>query len=43
MLHTNPRERIDCVEALSMFDPMNDIYQDYGIEWVETRRKQKRV
>ena len=43
MLDTNPKERIDCVEALSMFDPMNDIYQDYGIEWVESRRKQRRL
>jgi len=41
MLHTNPKERIDCVEALSMFDPMNDIYQDYGVSWVEARRKQR--
>ena len=42
ILHTNPKERIDCVEALSMFDPMNDIYQDYGVEWVEARRKQRK-
>ena len=42
MLHTNPRERIDCVEALSMLDPMNDIYQDYGIDWVDKRRAQRR-
>jgi len=41
MCSTNPKERIDCVEALSMFDPFNNIYQKYGIQWVEQRRKQR--
>ena len=41
MCCTNPKERIDCVEALSMFDPFNNIYQKYGIDWVEQRRKQR--
>ena len=43
MLHTNPKERIDCVEALSMLDPVNEIYMDYGAVWVENRTKQRRV
>jgi hypothetical protein len=43
MLHTNPKERIDCVEALSMLDPVNEIYMKYGVEWVENRMKQRRV
>jgi len=43
MLHTNPKERIDCVEALAMFDPVNEIYMKYGVEWVENRMKQRRV
>jgi serine/threonine protein kinase len=43
MLHTNPKERIDCVEALSMLDPVNDIYNKYGVEWVENRMKQRRA
>ena len=43
MLHTNPKERIDCVEALAMFDPVNEIYMNYGVEWVENRMKQRRV
>jgi serine/threonine protein kinase len=43
MLHTNPKERIDCVEALSMLDPMNEIYLKYGVEWVDGRMKQRRV
>jgi serine/threonine protein kinase len=41
MLDTNPKHRIDCIEALSMFDPMNDIYLQYGTEWVDARRKQR--
>ena len=43
MCDTNPKNRIDCVEALSMFDPMNDIYLEYGTEWVEARSKQRRI
>uniref|UniRef100_A0A6C0D6L2 Protein kinase domain-containing protein n=1 Tax=viral metagenome TaxID=1070528 RepID=A0A6C0D6L2_9ZZZZ len=39
MLTANPKERIDCMEALSMFDPVNEIYNDYGTEWVATRLK----
>ena len=42
MLATNPKDRIDCVEALSMFDPVNEIYTTYGVEWVNVRRKQRR-
>ena len=43
LLSLNPKERIDCVEALSMLDPFNPIYEDYGVKWVEFRRKQRRV
>ena len=39
MLTTNPKERIDCMEALSMFDPVNEIYNNYGTEWVASRLK----
>ena len=42
MLDTNPKERIDCVEALSMMDPFNDIYLEYGVEWVTKRNIQRR-
>lgn len=41
MLTTNPKERIDCMEALSMFDPVNEIYNDYGTEWVAARIKNR--
>lgn len=43
MLHTNPKERIDCVEALVMLDPVNEIYSKYGVQWVENRMKQRRT
>jgi len=41
MLTTNFKERIDCMEALSIFDPVNDIYNEYGTEWVATRIKNR--
>lgn len=42
MTHSNPKERIDCVEALAMFDPFNSVYQKYGMDWVERRRNQRK-
>lgn len=42
MLHTNPRERIDCLEALNMLDPFNDIYTKYGVEWLKAKKIQRR-
>jgi len=42
MLDSSPKNRIDCVEALSIFDPMNDIYLQYGTDWAEARGKQRR-
>ena len=42
MVHTNPKERIDCVEALSMLDPFNNIIETYGRIWIEQRLKQRR-
>jgi len=41
MVATNPKERIDCVEALSMYDPFNEIIEKYGTEWLEKRRLQR--
>ena len=42
MTNANPKERIDCVEALSILDPFNTIYQSHGLEWVERRRAQRK-
>lgn len=41
MVSTNPKERIDCVEALSMYDPFNEIIEKYGSGWLEKRRLQR--
>jgi len=43
MLDISPKNRIDCIEALSIFDPMNDIYLQYGTDWTEARGKQRRI
>jgi len=38
LLRTSPRERIDCVEALSMYDPMNKVLlSDAGRVWLEKK------
>lgn len=42
MVHTNPKHRIDCVEALNMLDPFNDIYVTYGVEWLKAKKIQRR-
>jgi len=40
MLHPSPSERFDCVEALSVYDPMNVVLKDSGA-WLEARRAQR--
>ena len=42
LLSANPKERIDCVEALNMFDPFNDIYLKYGVKWLTAKKIQRR-
>lgn len=42
MVNSNPKERIDCAEALAIMDPFNSIYQEYGLDWVERRRAQRK-
>lgn len=42
MLSVNPKERIDCVEALNMLDPFNDIYLTYGVDWLKAKKIQRR-
>ena len=42
MLRTSPRERLDCVEALAMYDPTNELVTgDDGRVWLEKKRAQK--
>jgi hypothetical protein len=39
LLHSSPRKRLDCLEALALFDPMNPIVTGIGRAWLEARRK----
>jgi len=42
MTLANPKDRIDCVEALNMLDPFNDIYLKYGVKWLTAKKIQRR-
>lgn len=41
MLEANPRKRLDCIEALKLYDPDNAWFEKYGISWIEAREKQR--
>jgi serine/threonine protein kinase len=41
LLHASPRERMDCMEALVVFDPGNLWIEKFGKEWLEKREKQR--
>jgi serine/threonine protein kinase len=41
LLHPSPRERLDCMEALAIFDPGNEWIRRFGTKWLEARQKQK--
>lgn len=41
LLEPSPRKRLDCVEALSLFDPGNSWLQRFGTSWLESRKAQK--
>ena len=41
MLETSPKKRLDCIEALAVFDPANSWLQQFGTKWLEQRKKQK--
>ena len=44
MLRTSPRERLDCVEALAIYDPTNDIVtSSKGQKWLEIRQEKRRL
>lgn len=38
LLHPNPRKRLDCIEALFLFDPANSWIQKFGKPWIEKRK-----
>lgn len=42
MLRTSPRERLDCVEALAMYDPTNEMLSgEEGRAWLEKKKVQR--
>ena len=41
MLQANPRKRLDCVEALKLYDPDNAWFEVHGTSWIEEREKQR--
>jgi serine/threonine protein kinase len=43
MLDPNLRERFDCIEALSLFDPGNPWLNRFGQKWLESRRQQRGI
>ncbi len=43
MLAPNPRDRLDCLEALALFDPGNAWVARFGKTWLAFRAKQRRT
>jgi hypothetical protein len=41
LLHPNPHERLDCIEALSIYDPGNNWLKRFGAKWLALRAKQR--
>jgi serine/threonine protein kinase len=39
LLHPNPRKRLDCMEALFLFDPNNNWIRRFGKPWLEKRQE----
>jgi len=41
LLNPNPRERLDCIEALALYDPGSPWLERFGKKWLEARKKQR--
>lgn len=41
LLHPNPRERLDTIEALAVFEPGNPWLNRFGKKWLEARKRQR--
>lgn len=37
LVHANPRRRLDCVEALKLYDPDNAWFEVHGTSWIASR------
>lgn len=42
MLHPNPKERLDCIEALALYDPASAWIKRFGQKWLATRQQQRK-
>lgn len=42
MLEPNPRNRLDCIEALALFDPGNPWLNRFGQKWLAAKRQQRK-
>lgn len=42
MLEPNPRKRLDCIQALALFDPGNPWLNRFGQKWLQARQQQKK-
>lgn len=41
LLEPNPKERLDCIEALALYDPGSPWIARFGQKWLAARRKQR--
>jgi serine/threonine protein kinase len=41
MLAPNPKDRLDCLEALALYDPGNAWVERFGKKWLEARKRQR--
>lgn len=43
LVEPNPRERLDCIEALALFDPGNPWIARFGKKWLTIRKQQRKI
>lgn len=43
LLEPNPRERLDCIEALALFDPASPWIHRFGKKWLAIRKQQRKI
>jgi serine/threonine protein kinase len=43
LLNPNPKERLDCIEALAVFDPGSPWIQRFGTKWLSIRKQQRKI
>jgi serine/threonine protein kinase len=41
MLHPDPRKRLDCIEALALYDPASPWIARFGQKWLAARKQQR--